>query len=43
MRALSKYERSLCKKLSGFDRAGSFRKGFQDGASARVKTAKAGG
>jgi len=39
MQALLKYERSLDKKLSAFDRAGSFRKGFQDGASACVKTA----
>ena len=43
MQALLKYERSLDKKLSAFDRAASFRKGFQDGASACVKTAKAGG
>ena len=43
MQALLKYERSLDKKLSAFDRAGSFRKGFEDGASACVKTGKSGG
>jgi hypothetical protein len=43
MQALLKYERSLDKKLSAFDRAGSFRMGFQDGASACVKTVKSGG
>jgi predicted metalloprotease len=42
MQALLKYERSLDKKLSAFDRAGSFRTGFQDGASACVKTVKSG-
>jgi predicted metalloprotease len=43
MQALLKYERSLDKKLSAFDRAGSFRKGFEDGASACAKTGKSGG
>jgi predicted metalloprotease len=40
MQALLKYERSLDKKLSAFDRTGSFRKGFEDGASACIKTGK---
>lgn len=41
MQALLKYERSLDKKLSAFDRAGAFRKGFQDGVDACVKTSAA--
>ncbi len=40
MQALLKYERSLDKKLSAFDRTGAFRKGFQDGVTACVKTAE---
>ena len=43
MQALLKYERSLDKKLSAFDRTGAFRKGFQDGVTACVKTGKSGG
>lgn len=40
MQPLLKYERSLDKKLSAFDRTGSFRKGFEGGASACIKTRK---
>ena len=38
MQAMLKYERSLDKKLSAFDRTGAFRKGFEDGVDACVKT-----
>jgi hypothetical protein len=40
MQALLKYERSLNKKLSAFDRTFAFRKGFQGRAAACIKTGR---